>query len=109
MRMSVVLRDPLPEDTRAYAEEKLGRLERHANLHDVRLTVSRDPGVRPPAVVDIVVHLHHTRLVASCQAPTVREAIDRAVDRADEQVRRRQERVGEHKGQIAANARPPRP
>lgn len=109
MRMSVVLRDPMPVDTRAYAEEKLGRLERHANLHDVRLTVGRGPGVRPPAVADIVVHLHHTHLAASGHAATVREAIDRAVERADEQVRRRQDRVTERKGQTAANARPPRP
>jgi ribosomal subunit interface protein len=107
--MSVVLRDPMPEETRAYAEEKLSRLERHADVHDVRLTLGRDRGLHPPAAADIVVHLHHTRLAASCQGETVREAIDGAIARVDEQVRRRQDRVVERRGRTAADAGPPRP
>jgi ribosomal subunit interface protein len=108
MHVNVVAKGHIPVDTRAYAEQKLTRLERHANLHDVRLLVHRDTHLVPPASAEIVVHLHHTRLTASCQGASVREAIDGAIEKADEQVRRRQDRVGERKGRLGADALPPR-
>ncbi len=96
-------------DVRTYAEERLARLERHASLHDVTLTVSRDASLVPEASAEVVIHLHHYfRPAAHYQAATVREAIDGAVDRADEQVRRRQERIGSRKGRLGADALPPR-
>jgi ribosomal subunit interface protein len=108
MRVRVVVKQA-PPDTRAYAEQKLSRLERHAPLHDVSLTVRRDISTVPQASAEVVMHLHHTRLAARCEASSVREAIDGAVERADAQVRRRQERVRSHRGQMGAGAPPPRP
>lgn len=108
MQVRVVARRQVPADARAYAEERLARLERHASLHDVTLTVSRDASLVPEASAEVVIHLHHVRLAAHHQAATVREAIDGAIDRADEQVRRRQERIGSRKGRLGADALPPR-
>jgi ribosomal subunit interface protein len=108
MRVRVVVKQA-PPDTRAYAEQRLSRLERHAPLHDVSLTVRRDTRTVPEASAEVVMHLHHTRLAAHCEAPSVREAIDGAVERADAQVRRRQERVSSRRGRVGAGAVPPRP
>jgi len=108
MRISVTLRHQLPADIGEYAEQKLHLLERHGtNLHEVMITVDRDPNRVPEAWAEIVLHLHHTRLVARCEAAGVREAIDGAIDRADEQVRRRQDRVQSRRGGVGADAEPP--
>jgi ribosomal subunit interface protein len=107
MRVSIVARHRVGGDTRAYAEQRLRRLERHAALHDASLTIDREASRVPEASAEVVVHMHHIRLAARCEAPNVREAIDGAVNRADEQVRRRQERVAVRKGRSGADARPP--
>src|ERR1700730_2915911 len=108
MRVTVTARKQLTADLREYAEEKLRRLERHANLHEVSLVIDRDSRRIPEAAAEVVVHIHHTRLAARAQAGTAREAIDKVVDKADEQIRRRKERVGNHKGRVGADAEPPR-
>lgn len=108
MRVSIVARHPVPGETRTYAEQRLRRLERHAVLHDASLTIDRDARRITGASAEVVVHMHHTRLAARCVAADVREAIAGAVERADEQVRRRQERVAIRKGRPGADALPPR-
>jgi putative sigma-54 modulation protein len=109
VRLTVTGRHRLDADTRAYAEEKLRRLERHANLHDVSLILDHDSRRVPEAMAEVVVHLHHQRLAAKVDGSSLREAIDRVVDKADEQIRRKRERVTEHKGQVGADAISPKP
>ena len=106
MRINVITGRDLPADARAYAETKLRRLERHASLHDVRLTVGRAVTPVPEASAEIVVHLHRIRLAARCEAPNVREAIDGVIDKADEQVRRRRDRITGRRGRVGADAEP---
>ena len=108
MSVSIVTGQHVPSDARAYAEVKLHRLERHANLHDVSLTVNREVGLIPEASAEIVLHLRRTRLVARFEGANVREVIDGVIDRADEQVRRLHDRVTDRKGRIKADAEPPR-
>ena len=108
MQVKVVAKRQVPADARAYAEQKLLRLQRHASLHDVTLTVSRDNGLVPEAAAEVVIHLHRLRLAASCRAANVREAIDGVIDRAGAQVRRRQERVSSRKRRVGAAALSPR-
>lgn len=109
MNVNITARQRVPAEVREYAEEKLGRLARHANLHDISVVLDHEPRRGTDASAEIVVHLHHTRLAAKAQAATLHEAIDRALDKADEQIRRKRERVTEHKGQVGADAMPPQP
>ncbi|MGO8687382.1 MAG: HPF/RaiA family ribosome-associated protein [Candidatus Dormibacteria bacterium] len=107
MRISIVIGHHVPAATRDHALEKLRRLERHASLDDVDLTVERASPLLPDASAEIVLHLHHTRLVARCAAASVPEAIDGVIDKADEQVRRLHDRTTDRKGRIGADAEPP--
>jgi ribosomal subunit interface protein len=106
VRLTVTGRQRLPTDVRAYAEEKLRRLERHAALDDVSLILDHDSHRIPEAQAEVIVHLHHSRLAAKVDGQTLREAIDRVIDKADEQIRRKRERVTEHKGRLGADAVP---
>ena len=107
MRLTVAGRQRLEPEVRAYAEEKLRRLERHAHLHDVSLMLDHDSKRVPEAFAEVVVHLHHQRLAAKVDGTSLREAIDRVIDKADEQIRRRRERITDHKGRVGADAVPP--
>jgi ribosomal subunit interface protein len=109
MRVSIVVGSHVPPDTRAYAELKLRRLEHHGALDEVDLTVERETALLPAASAEIVLHLRRSRLSARSEAPSVREAIDAVIDKADEQVRRHHDRVTDRKGRIRADAEPPRP
>jgi len=109
MRVSIVTGQHVPTDARAYAEAKLRRLEHHANLDEISLTVARETALLPEASAEIVVHVHRTRMSARQEAASVREAIDGVIDKADEQVRRHHDRVTDRKGRIRADAEPPRP
>jgi ribosomal subunit interface protein len=109
MRVSIVTGHHVPPDARAYAEAKLRRLERHANLDEVNLTVELETALLPQASAEIILHVHRTRLSARQEAASVREAIDGVIDKADEQVRRHHDRVTDRKGRIRADAEPPRP
>ena len=109
MRVSIVTGHQVPSDARAYAEAKLRRLEHHASLEQVDLTVERKTALLPAASAEIVLHLRRTRLSARSEAASVREAIDGVIDKADEQIRRHHYRVTDRKGRIRADAEPPRP
>ena len=102
-RVSITLRQPLPSNLHEYARAKVERLTRHANLHDVQVIIDHDIHSHRLSRVEVVAHLHHTRVAAQAQAPTLPEAIDLAVDRADRQVLRRKERVTGHKGRVGAD------
>ena len=102
-RVSITLRQPLPANLHDYARTKVERLTRHANLHDVTLIIDHDIHSHRLSRVEVVAHLHHVRVAAQAQAPTLPEAIDLAIDRADRQVLRRKERVTGHKGRVGAD------
>jgi ribosomal subunit interface protein len=112
LRLSVVSRCRLEPGLRAYAEEKLGRLERHSPaLHQARLTLEGD-GHRDPAFsAEVVAHVGHAQVTARVDAATQRVAIDRVIDRVDRRLLRRKDRVTEHKGHPHAGTDPadPRP
>ena len=93
----------MPSNLHEYARAKVERLTRHTNLHDVKMIIDHDIHSHRLSRVEVVAHLHHVRVAAQAQAPTLPEAIDLAVDRADRQVLRRKERVTGHKGRIGAD------
>ncbi|MGA3183379.1 MAG: ribosome-associated translation inhibitor RaiA [Candidatus Dormibacteria bacterium] len=109
MRVSIATGHHVPPDARAYAEAKVRRLEHHANLDEVNLTVERETALLPEASAEIVLHARRTRLSARHEAASVREAIDGVIDKADEQLRRHHDRATDRKGRIRADAEPPRP
>ena len=102
----VTARKPLTGAQRTYAEAKLERLARHAHLHDISLVIDHDSHSSKRCTVEVVVHLHHVRLVAHAEGTTVQEAVDRAVDKADRQVLRRKDRVTHRKGHVGADGLP---
>ncbi len=107
MRVTIVARHPVPAELRAYAEEKLQRLERHGNVLEASLTLDHDARRVPPSSAELIVHLHHVRLSSHVEGTTLREAVDRVTDRADRQVRRRKERITTHKGKVGADGLDP--
>jgi ribosomal subunit interface protein len=102
-RVSITARQPLPDSMQGYAREKLARLARHTNLHDVTMIIDHDIHSHRLSRVEVVAHLHHVRVAAQGQAPTLPEAIDLAIDRADRQVLQRKDRVTDRKGRVGAN------
>jgi ribosomal subunit interface protein len=109
MRVSIVIGHHVSPDARTYAESKLRRLDHHAHLDEVNLTVERETAQLPEASAEIVLHVRRTRISARHEAGSVREAIDGVIDKADEQVRRHHDRVTDRKGRIRTDAEPPRP
>ncbi|HEV3124598.1 MAG TPA: ribosome-associated translation inhibitor RaiA [Candidatus Dormibacteraeota bacterium] len=110
IRVSVVARCRLEPGVRVYAEEKLVRLERRApRLHEVRLVLEGDERRQPAFGAELVAHLQHHRLVARVDATSQREAVDRVIEKMDRQIRRRKDRVTEHKGHAAAGTDPAAP
>src|SRR5438309_7360783 len=104
--VSVTARRPLTEAQRAYAEDKLSRLTRHTHLHDISIVIDHETHSQRLCHAEVVVHLHHVRLVAHADGVTVQEAVDRAVDKADRQVLRRKDRVTHRKGHMGADGSP---
>ena len=102
-RVSITVRQQLPPNLHDYARAKVQRLTRHTNLHDVNLIIDHDIHSHRLSRVEVVAHLHHVRIAAQAQAPTLPEAIDLAVDRADRQVMRRKDRVTDRKGRVGAD------
>jgi len=102
-RVEITVRQPLPASLEDYVRAKVDRLSRHTSLHDVNVIIDHDIHSHRPSRVEVVAHLHHVRVAAQAQAPTLPEAIDLAVDRADRQVLRRKDRVTAHKGRVGAD------
>ena len=101
--MRITARQPLPESMRRYADEKLARLAHHAELHDLSMVIDHDIHSHRLSRVEVVAHLHHIRIAAEGQGPTLPEAIDQAVHRADRQLLQRKDRVTDRKGRTGAD------
>jgi len=107
MNLTVTARTRLDPTLRTYAVEKLERLERHdGRIHEARVVLEDDERRVPRASAEVFVHLHHTKLVARCDATSLREAIDKVADKMDRQIVRQKEKVKEHKGKAAAGSDP---
>jgi ribosomal subunit interface protein len=103
VRVTVVARHPVPDDVRRYADQKLRRLSRHGNVLEASLVLDHEARRIPGASAELVVHLHHIRLSSRVEGGSLREAIDKVVDRGNRQVLRRKERVTERKGRVGAD------
>jgi putative sigma-54 modulation protein len=93
---------PLDQPLKEYAEAKLRRLDRHFDrIVDARLEFDLDgrKSVDPEKVVCLHVHVSGNLLKGKVKSRDIHEAIDLAVDKVDEQLRRRKERLtAHHKG-----------
>ncbi len=106
MGVTVTARQRIPDTMQSYAKDKLSRLSRHAYIHDVSMVIERDGKRAPACSAEVIVHLHHTRLAAKATAPTVQEAIDLVMDKADRQILKHKDRVIERKGRTGADGEP---
>lgn len=107
MRLTVTARTHLDPVLRTYAVEKLERLERHdGRIHEARAVLEEDDRRVPRASAEVFVHLHHRQVKARCDGPTLREAIDKVMDKVDRQIVSHKERIKEHKGKPAAGSDP---
>src|ERR1700730_6181793 len=109
LRVSVTARRPIADRLRAYAEEKIEHLARHTQLHDVTMIIEPDQHGSARCSAELVVHLHHVRLVSRGDGSTVQAAVDLAVERADRTGHARKDRVTHRKGHVGADglAAPP--
>jgi putative sigma-54 modulation protein len=85
---------------RTYADEKVRRLDRHYDrIVDARLEFELESGrgSDPPKAVKLHVHVSRAVLTARATAREWRVALDEVVDKMDEQLRRRKQRMAEHR------------
>src|SRR5262245_9298043 len=93
-----------PED-RLFAEERLGKLQRYArDLHEAHLVVTAE-GYRHSA--EITLRLKHHDLVSREESTEMRQAIDLAADRLEQQLRRIKEKRIDRKRGARREGTPP--
>ena len=84
----------LDPDMRAFAHQRLERVSRFArDIREAHLTVTAE---KFRHVVEITLRLNHLELVSREESPEMRAAIDGAVDRIEEQLRRHKDRRVDH-------------
>lgn len=91
---------PLDQPLKDYAEAKLRRLDRHFDrIVDARLEFELDSAksVDPMKVASLHVHVSRAVLSGRVKGRDIRETIDRVVDKVDQQLRRRKERLTAHR------------
>jgi putative sigma-54 modulation protein len=91
----------LDQTLRDYAEAKLRRLDRHFDrIVDARLELDLDgrKSVDPAKVAALYVHVSRSLLSAKVRTRDLHEAVDLVIDKLDEQLRRRKERLTAHRG-----------
>ena len=79
------------EQVRAYAEKRLGKLERRlyaGTLVEVTLSRQNNPSIRNDHMAEAVVHTKGPNIVARESAETYEAAIDRLVDKLERQIER---------------------
>lgn len=107
MCLTVTARTHLDPTLRTYAVEKLERLERHdGRIHEAWAVLEEDDCRVSWASAEVFIHLHHCQVKARCDGVTLREAIDKVVDKVDRQILSHKERIKEHKGKPAAGSDP---
>src|SRR5437879_11645759 len=91
---------PVDPGVRKYAEAKVRRLDRHFDrILDARLELdlASRKRVEPLKVAELLVHVNGTIIKARAIAPHLQEAVDLVVDKVDHRLRKRKERIKDHK------------
>jgi putative sigma-54 modulation protein len=92
---------PLDQTLKDYAEAKLRRLDRHFDrIVDARLEFDLDgrKSIDPQKVACLYVHVNGAQLSGKVKTRgDLRESIDLVVDKVDQQLRRRKERLTAHR------------
>ena len=84
-------RGHVSEGVRAYAEKRLGKLERRlyaGTLVEVTMSRENNPSIRNDHTAEAVVHTKGPNIVAHESAETYEAAIDRLVDKLERQIER---------------------
>ena len=92
MRLEVKAhRGHVSDKVRAYAEKRLGKLERRlyaGTLVEVTMSRQNNPSIRNDHTAEAVVHAKGSNIVARESAETYEAAIDRLVDKLERQIER---------------------
>jgi putative sigma-54 modulation protein len=99
---------PLPDSVRTYAEAKVRRLDHHFDrIIDARLEFDLPARKSPksPKQAELHIHVQGRHLKGRATAPHLQEAVDMVVDKVDQQLRKRKERLKDHRA-LPASGRP---
>ena len=92
MRLQVKAhRGHVSDQVRAYAEKRLGKLERRlyaGTLVEVTMSRQNNPSIKNDHLAEAVVHTKGTNIVAHESAESYEAAIDRLVDKLERQIER---------------------
>jgi putative sigma-54 modulation protein len=91
----------ITESLRSYAEAKMLKLDRHFDrIHEARLDIDAAARRGLDSVKDLALHVHinGNLLEGRVKSRDLMTGVDLVVDKVDEQLRRRKERLTEHKG-----------
>ena len=103
-------RGHVSEKVRAYAEKRLGKLERRLYAETlVEVTMSREnnPSIRNDHTAEAVVHTKGPNIVAHESAETYEAAIDRLVDKLERQIERYRDKRTHEPRRARQRAEPP--
>jgi putative sigma-54 modulation protein len=97
----------LDTELRAFAQARLEKITRFArDIQEARLIVTAE---KSRHVAEITLRLDHHELVSREASPEMRTAIDGAVDRIEEQLRRHKDRRSDHKREPLGSVLPDEP
>ena len=101
MNLEIFAHDmPVAPQVRQYAEAKVRRLDRHYDrIQNARLELDLAARKRlePLKVAELLVHVNGTIIKGRAIAPHIQEAVDLVVDKVDNRLRKRKERIKDHK------------
>jgi putative sigma-54 modulation protein len=92
---------------RDYAEAKVRKLDRHFDrIHEARLEIEAAAKRASDPIRALILHVHvnGSVLEGRVQSRDLMAGVDQVVDKLDEQLRRRKERLTEHRGVPARGA-----
>ena len=111
MRLQVKAhRGHVSEKVRAYAEKRLGKLDRRlyaGTLVEVTMSRENNPSIRKDHTADAVVHTKGKNIVARESGETYEVAIDRLVDKLERQIERYRDKRTHEPRRTRQRAEPP--
>ncbi|MGH3135121.1 MAG: ribosome hibernation-promoting factor, HPF/YfiA family [Gaiellaceae bacterium] len=111
MRLQVKAhRGHVSDKVRAYAEKRLGKLERRlyaGTLVEVTMSRENNPSIRNDHSAEAVVHTKGPNIVARESAETYEAAIDRLVDKLERQIERYRDKRTHEPRRARQRAEPP--
>jgi putative sigma-54 modulation protein len=103
-------RGHVPDTVRAYAEKRLGKLERRlysGTLVEVTMSRQNNPSIRHDHTAEAVVYTKGPNIVARESAETYEAAIDRLVDKLERQIERYRDKRTHEPRRARQRAEPP--